>query len=220
MTEPISKLTPSDLAALLCARICHDLISPVGALGTALEVLDDDKNADMHDDAMALVRTSAGQAAAKLKYLRLALGAGTSAPGMIGINEIRQLVDGMYGQGKITINWTTEIEGLEKHTARLLLNVIMITQQTIPRGGTLAIRIEITGDAYLLSLSAHGPKARLSDDIVRTLAGKAPEGGFDGRTIQPFYTGMLIRDIKGRIDSSIEGETVNFTVFAPHKSPS
>ena len=97
MSSTVAKLTPSSLAALLCARICHDLISPVGALSTAIEILDDESNTDMHGDAMDLIRNSSRQANAKLKFLRLALGAGGSAPGIIGMQEVKSLVEAMYG---------------------------------------------------------------------------------------------------------------------------
>ena len=105
MSETIVKLTPSDLAALMCARICHDLVSPIGALSTALEVLDDESNADMHEDAMNLVRLSAGQASDKLKFLRMAFGASTSAPGVIAMAEVRDLIDEMYKGGKANFHW-------------------------------------------------------------------------------------------------------------------
>ena len=215
MSETIVKLTPSDLAALMCARICHDLVSPIGALSTALEVLDDESNIDMHEDAMNLVRLSAGQASDKLKFLRMAFGASTSAPGIIAMDEIRSLIDEMYKGGKSTFHWKTSVDGLEKNQARLLLNMVMIVVQTIPRGGDLQIKCDKTGDAIILTLEAEGPKARIYDDYTRSLAGKAPSDGFDGRTIQPFYTGMLVRELKGRIDGTIDGEKVTYTVFLP-----
>lgn len=215
MSETIVKLTPSDLAALMCARICHDLVSPIGALSTALEVLDDESNADMHEDAMNLVRLSAGQASDKLKFLRMAFGASTSAPGIIAMDEVRELVDQMFKGGKANFHWETALDGLEKNQARLLLNLVMIVVQTIPRGGDLRIRCDKTGAAIILTLEAEGPKARIYDDYTRSLGGKAPGDGFDGRTIQPFYTGMLVREMKGRIDGAIEGEKVTYTAFLP-----
>ncbi|NNE59082.1 MAG: hypothetical protein HKN36_13325 [Hellea sp.] len=209
------KLTPSNLSALMCARICHDLVSPVGALSAALEVLGDESNADMHEDAMSLVRTSAEQAAAKLKFLRLAFGAGTSAPGVIGMDHTKALVEDMYKSGKAAIRWETNIEGLEKSHTRLILNLAMIAVQSIPRGGDLTIGIAQTPDAHILTLSAEGPKARISPEFLRALSGKAPDGGFDGRTIQPFYTGMIVRELKGRVDANLDGETAKFSVFLP-----
>lgn len=215
MSNNPTKLTPSDLAALMCARICHDLVSPIGALGAALEVLADDSSSDMHEDAMDLVRTSAGQAGHKLKYLRLAFGAGTSAPGILGMEQIKALVADMYDGGKAKISWMTSLDGMEKAHGRLVLNLIMIAVQSIPRGGDLEIRIDESKDAYIITLTAEGPKARIYSEFQRSLDGKAPEDGFDGRTIQPFYAGMIVRELKGRIDTSLDGDCATFTAFLP-----
>lgn len=215
MTDKSSKLTPSSLAALMCARICHDLVSPIGALGAALEVLGDDSSADMHEDAMDLVRTSAGQATHKLKYLRLAFGAGTSAPGMLGVQQLEALIQDMYGSGKATIKVETKLQEIEKNRGRLVLNLVMVALQSIPRGGELVIELTRKAEAYIFNLTASGPKARIYEEFQRSLAGRAPEDGFDGRTIQPFYTGMLVRELGGRIDSSLKDDVASFTVFLP-----
>lgn len=215
MSATVTKLTPSGLAALLSARICHDLISPIGALGTAIEVLDDESNAEMHDDAMGLVRLSSRQAGAKLRFLRLAFGAGGSAPGIIAVEELKSLIAGMYEGGKATISWNTALEGLEKNTARLLLNLAMLAVQSVPRGGDVVISAEQLGGATTLSLAASGPKSRLDAAVEKTLAGKAPDDGFDGRTIQPFYAGMIARELKGTVSANIDGETVNFAAHIP-----
>jgi len=215
MSATVTKLTPSSLAALLSARICHDLISPIGALGTAIEVLDDDSNTDMHEDAMGLVRLSSKQAGAKLRFLRLAFGAGGSAPGIIGVEELKTLTSDMYEGGKATISWGDCVDGLEKSTARLLLNLTMLAVQAVPRGGDVVISATETGGATTLNLAATGPKSRLDANVEKTLAGKAPEDGFDGRTIQPFYAGMMARELKGSVTAMVDGETVKFTAHIP-----
>lgn len=216
MADPITKLTPADLSALMCARICHDLINPVSAIGTALEVLDDPNNADMHDDAMDLVRNFTQQASGKLQFLRLAFGAGGSAPGVVSLDQLKSLCDGRYSEGKITLNWEeTALDGLEKTSARLLLNMIMLATTCIPRGGDIKISLSATGDAVIADVAAKGTKARIEDMVSTTLAGKAPQDGFDGRSIQPFYTGMLVRQLKGRIDTGLDGETARLTAFIP-----
>jgi len=215
MSANVTKLTPSSLAALLSARICHDLISPIGALGTAIEVLDDETNTEMHEDAMGLVRLSSKQAGAKLRFLRLAFGAGGSAPGIIGVDELKTLIADMYEGGKANIGWGESVDGLEKNAARLLLNLTMLAVQAVPRGGDVKIMATEASGATTLSLAASGPKSRLDSNIEKTLAGKAPEGGFDGRTIQPFYAGMIARELKGSVTSSVDGDTVNFTAHIP-----
>ena len=210
-----TKLTPAGLSALMCARICHDLVSPVGALGTALEVLGDDANAEMHEDAMNLVKSSARQASAKLQFLRLAFGAGGSAPGMIGVAELIKLADGVYGEGKANLVWDSKVSVLEKTAARLLLNMIMLGVNSIPFGGDLHITPEDHDDTVSLTLKASGNKARLADFVPITFAGKAPEIGFDGRTIQPFYAGMIVREAKGKIDASFDDGVVTLKAVLP-----
>ncbi|MDB2439104.1 histidine phosphotransferase family protein [Hellea sp.] len=218
MSATITKLTPSSLAALLSARICHDLISPIGALGTAIEVLDDESNVDMHDDAMGLVRLSSKQAGAKLRFLRLAFGSGGSAPGIIGVEELKTLTGDMYEGGKATIKWADCVDGLEKNTARLLLNLVMLAVQAVPRGGEIVISATESAETVTLSLAATGLKSRLDAAVEKTLAGKAPEDGFDGRTIQPFYAGMIARELKGSVTALVDGETVNFSAHIPQSA--
>ena len=200
------KLTPSGLAALLCARICHDLVSPVGALGTAIEILGDEDNVDMHEDAMTLVKNSSRQAAAKLKFLRLAFGAGGSAPGIIAVEEIRSLIGDMYKDAKPDIVYDFHDDGIDKARARILLNMTMLGVQAVPRGGE--VRIATTDDT--LTITSTGPRARLDDTVDQALKGRSPEHGFDGRSIQPFYTNMMTREADGQLTASAEDETVIF----------
>jgi histidine phosphotransferase ChpT len=212
----VKKLTPASLAALLCARICHDLVSPVGALGAAIEVFDDDDNIDMRDDAMDLIRSSSQQAGAKLQFLRLAFGAGGSAPGVISSEELRTLTMGVYASAKADIIWKVAPDGLEKSAGRLLLNLIMLAVQAVPRGGSVTVTATDQGGVTRLHLVCEGPKARLAESVSKALAGKAPDEGWDGRTVQPFYAGMIAREAKGRVDARAVGEErVEFTALMP-----
>ena len=217
MSENITKLTAADLAALLCARICHDLVGPVSALETGLDLLSDDDNLDMHDDAIELIKVGAEQASAKLQFLRIAFGAGGSAPTIIASTELERLARGVYPDGKVVFTWDMGIDGLGKPAARVLLNLVMLSVQAIPLGGTVTVSAKPSSGGTDITLSCHGKKARLDPAIAKTLAGGAPEDGFSGRTIQPFYTGMIAREAKGTVTASVitEGETVDFTATIP-----
>ncbi len=217
MSATVIKLTPSSLAALLCSRICHDLISPVGALGTGIEILNDDANADMHDDAIDLIKNSSRQANAKLNFLRDAFGAAGSAPGIIPMSDIKSKTENMYADGKATFNWALTADGLEKARARMLLNLIMLAVGAIPRGGEIKISDENNGET--LTLASTGRRARLDPNVEKALSGKAPDDGFDGRTIQPFYTGMIARELQGSITTDINEETVTFTAKTTLSTP-
>ena len=215
MSAPTMKLTAANLAALLCARICHDLVSPVGALSAALEVFDDDDNLDMRDDAMELIKLSAGQASAKLQFLRLAFGAGGSAPGIVGTEELKKLSLGVYGDAKADIVWSVAAEGLDKPSARVLLNLVMLAAMAVPRGGEIVITGDTDSGDTKLKLVCTGLKARLADSVVKTLGGAAPEDGFDGRNVQPFYTGMIAREAGGSVSAGIDEEVVTFSAVIP-----
>ena len=218
MSQTVTKLTASSLAALLCARICHDLVSPVGALTAALEVFDDENSMDMREDAIALIKLSAGQASAKLQFLRLAFGAGGSAPGIIPTSELKTLAMGVFGDGKAEIIWDTQASGLDKTAARLLLNLIMLGVQAVPRGGSVTVNAVSTAENSEINIICTGDKSRLADTVVKTLAGGAPEDGFDGRSVQPFYAGLIAREVGGKASASMEGDTVTFTASLPNTS--
>jgi len=215
MSATINKLTPTSLSALLCARVCHDLISPVGALGTAIELLDDPSNADMHEDAMALVRTSSRQATAKLKFLRLAFGAGGSAPDIIPTSEMTSLSNDMFVDSKPDLVWQIDSDGIDKKQARIVMNFIMLAVNSAPRGGTVTITRTDNGGGANFKVVSEGQKVRLDPNIAKAIAGKAPEDGFDGRSIQPLYANLLARDIGGSVGASATEETVTFTANFP-----
>ena len=215
MSAPITKLTPTTLSAMLCARICHDLISPVGALGTAIEILDDDSNVDMHEDALALVRTSSRQASAKLKFLRIAFGAAGSAPGVIPTAEVVKLSNDMFADSKPDLVWNIDSDGIDKNRARILMNLVMLAIQAAPRGGTVTVSRHGQGEEAKFVTVSEGPKVRLDAAVAKAIAGKVPEDGFDGRSIQPLYANLLARDIGGTIGASADETMIQFTADFP-----
>lgn len=215
MSASITKLTPTNLSALLCARICHDLISPVGALGNAVEILDDESNVDMYEDAINLVRTSSRQASAKLKFLRIALGAAGSAPGVIPTDEVMTLSNDMFADSKPDLVWNIDSDGIDKNRARIVMNLIMLAVQAAPRGGTVTVSRLGDGDGANFSVVSDGPNVRLDAAIAKAIDGKVPEGGFDGRSIQPLYANLLARDIGGTIGASDDETVISFIANFP-----
>lgn len=205
-----AELAPDELAALLCARLCHDLVSPVSALGAALSVLDDEEAADMHEDALTLVRESARQAQAKLEFTRLAFGAGGSAPGVLDTRELKRLTEAMFSAVKPEIVWKVEAGGLEKAAARLLLNMCLLGVDAAPRGGTVTVEGTDAAGGARLRVVAEGPRARVEPNTVIALEGNAPETGFDGRSIQPFYTFLIARGAGGRVSVQADENRVEY----------
>ena len=159
-----------ELAALLCSRVCHDLISPVGAIVNGLEVLDDNPKPEDRDFALDLIRKSAKTASARLQFCRLAFGAAGSAGAQIDLGDAQTMARGHIEDGKITITWNLPRLLLPKNRVKLLLNMLIIAQQTIPRGGTLTIDPIGDGETMSFRVTSAGLNARLPQNIADLLS--------------------------------------------------
>lgn len=196
-----------DLAALLCSRVCHDLISPVGAIVNGLEVLDDAKNADDREFALELIRKSARNASARLQFCRLAFGAAGSAGAQIDTGDAENMTRGFLEDEKTKVTWNLPRTLQPKNRVKLLLNMLVIAQQTIPRGGVLTVDVLGQGDAPGLRVRATGLNARLPQNIADQLAGVHP-GTIDAHAVQPYYTRLLAQACGLRASLALDGDAV------------
>src|SRR5271166_5948702 len=136
MSAPVSgpiAIGALDLAALLCSRVCHDLISPVGAIVNGIEVMEEDKDEETKVFALDLIKKSAYQASAKLQFCRLAFGAAGSAGAQIELGDAEKVARGLLDDGKISIVWNLPRELVAKNRAKLLLNMLLVGAGAIPR---------------------------------------------------------------------------------------
>ena len=196
-----------ELAALLCSRVCHDLISPVGAIVNGLEVLDDDPKPEDRDFALELIRKSARTASARLQFCRLAFGAAGSAGAQIDLGDALNMAKGHIEDGKTTITWNLPRLLLPKNRVKLLLNMLVIAQQTIPRGGTLTVDPIGEGETMSFRVAATGLNARLPQNISDLLSA-APTAGVDAHAVQPHYTRLLAEACGLKVGLKSEGEAV------------
>jgi histidine phosphotransferase ChpT len=211
MSAPVSgpivqnarNLSALDLAALLCSRVCHDLISPVGAIVNGLEVLEEDKDEDTRTFALELIKKSAQQASAKLQFCRLAFGAAGSAGAQIELGDAERVSRGLIEDGKTTIAWNLPRELVAKNRAKLLLNMLLVAAGAIPRGGVLTVDRLDNG----FRVAASGLNARLMPATAELLAGEAAQI-VDAHAIQPVYTGILARDCGLMLTAATEGDAV------------
>ena len=197
-----------DLAALLCSRVCHDLISPVGAIVNGLEVLEEDKDEETKTFALDLIKKSANQASAKLQFCRLAFGAAGSAGAQIDLGDAERVARGLLADDKTSIVWNLPRELQPKNRVKLLLNMLLIGIGTIPRGGTLTVDAIEGGAGF--RITATGLNARLTEATATLLAGN-PTQAVDAHAIQPVYTGILARDCGLAVSAAAEGEGIVVT---------
>jgi histidine phosphotransferase ChpT len=205
--QPLDAL---DLAALLCSRVCHDVISPVGAIVNGLEVLEDEKDEVMKRHAIELIRKSATQASARLQFARLAFGAAGSAGAQIDLGDAENVARGLLRDDRLTIEWKLPRLLLPKNRVKLLLNLLLVAAAAIPRGGRLAIEAIGEGERMGFRLTAEGPNAKVAPAVQASLSAASPEG-LDAHAIQPYYAGLLARGAGLKLKLESPGDRVVVT---------
>ena len=195
-----------ELAALLCSRVCHDLISPVGAIVNGLEVLDNNPKPEDRDFALDLIRKSAKTASARLQFCRLAFGAAGSSGAQIDLGDAQTMARGHIEDAKTTIAWNLPRLLLPKNRVKLLLNMLIIAQQTIPRGGTLTVDPIGEGETMAFRVTATGLNGRVPQNIADMLAGSAHAA--DAHAVQPYYTRLLAEACGLKVKLAAEGDAV------------
>ncbi len=169
-------VTPVDFASLLCSRLCHDLLSPVGALNNGLELLADETDPDMRQRCLELLSASAQASANKLKFFRLAFGAAGGFGETIDTREAKAAIAGLFAENKrIEIGWLVEAEQLPKQAIKVLLNLALIAGDALVRGGRLDIGAEADGDRVEIVLRAEGPRIILDPELRAVLTGEGGE---------------------------------------------
>jgi histidine phosphotransferase ChpT len=198
-----------DLAALLCSRVCHDLISPTGAIVNGLEVLEE-KQSDEETKTFALdlIKKSAKTASARLQFCRLAFGAAGSVTAQIDLGDAENMARAFIEDDKTKLAWKLTRVLLPKNRVKLLLNMLIIAGQTIPRGGTLTVEPVGEGEAMGFRVTAAGLNARIPQAVPGLLEGTSESGSVDAHAIQPFYTGLLARACGLKVELKPEGDAI------------
>ena len=189
----ILALEPLDLAALLCSRVCHDVISPVGAIVNGLEVLEEDKDESMREFALDLIRKSAHTASARLQFCRLAFGAAGSAGAAIDTGDAEKVARGLIADDRTKLIWEAPRAFMPKNKVKLALNLCLIAAACIPRGGVMHVIIEGEGDETRMSVAVKGPNLKLASHVADLLEGRSESGVVDAHGIQPYFTGLVAR---------------------------
>ena len=196
-------MNPVDLASLLCSRLCHDLMSPIGALNNGIELLADETDPEMREKCLELLADSARASANKLKFFRLAFGAAGGFGEDVDTHEAEAALEGVFGpERRIELGWVVASDKLPKDAVKLLLNLSMLAGDALVRGGRLDVGAERRNGEIELAVRAEGPRILLDPALRQTL-----ENGADGQPIEPRAAGAwlahnLVADAGGLIQLS------------------
>ena len=205
-----------DLASLLCSRLCHDLLSPVGALTNGLELLADEKDPEMRKRCFELLEQSAKISADKLKFFRLAFGAAGGFGEMVAVHEPKALVDALVGNNeRVSVTWALGADALPKPAVKTLLNLSLIGIEALIRGGTLEIGAELREGASEIVIRASGPRIAFDPVIGRALDGTLAEGELSSRTAPAFMLHQLATSVGGGLQYALSEDALVMGAVLP-----
>lgn len=211
MTETASS---TDLATLVAAKLCHDFISPAGAIVSGLDLLNDPSAQDMRDDAIGLIDQSARKMVALVHFARVAFGAATTSERFDG-RELQGLVAGMTEGGRSTVDWQVDDRSFSKPQARALVNLAYLTAAALPAGGIAVVTGREDDGALVLEGVAEGARARLKPEAAEGLAGRPLSEGLQGQWIQPYWLWLTVKEAGGDLTVVAEEGRVVLTARMP-----
>ncbi|MCM8556934.1 histidine phosphotransferase family protein [Sphingomicrobium sediminis] len=200
-------MNDQEFAALLCSRLCHDLMSPVGALNNGLELLADENDPQMREQVIELLGDSAAATANRLKFFRLAFGAAGGFGAEIDTSEAKAALEGVFGEEKkIDLDWMVDAPKLPKDAVKLLLNLAMIAGDGLVRGGKLAVGAEQANGQIELVIRAEGPRLMIDPNIVSALTDE--NGSTEPRAAGAILARKLAAGQGGSIQTNSPAETM------------
>jgi histidine phosphotransferase ChpT len=209
--EPLGETA---LASYLSAKLCHDFISPAGAIVSGLDLLKDPSAQDMRDDALSLIDASANKLVQIVQFARVAYGAATTSE-RFDAAELEKLVQENFSQMRADVVWDVELPIFEKPAARAFLNLAQIAGHALPMGGEATISARQDGDEVVMTAVSKGNRARLKAEMTTGLKGEQLNEGLAGQWIQGFWLSCVVREARGTLDVAADEELVTIAIRMP-----
>lgn len=203
-------IDPAHLSAYIASRICHDLVSSVSSITNALDFMNEPQDSEMRVQAEKLLHDGADSAAHKLKFLRYAFGSVGLSKGAADIHDARQITERFVEthNKQPELDWDLETDHLSFSHARLIMNMVMLAMDCLPRGGTIGIKVRNETDGLFIALTAAGKRCKLREDTADALRGEEPQDGWSARTVQPLFTRIIAEGLGGSITVEAGEETI------------
>ncbi len=203
------------VSALLCTRLCHDLIGPAGAVVNGVELLSEDPG-HVDDEVLELIRHSAIETIRRLKFFRLAMGVPNEGQTLAAC---RAIIDDYFAAGKIALDWSDAIMAtptpLPAYLIQIILNLVLCAAEALPRGGRIAIDGAPGGGGFTLRIKAVGTAIKIDDEALLSLSGGRDPATIEARGIAPYMAARLVEAAAGRIETTASTESMNYSVTLP-----
>jgi histidine phosphotransferase ChpT len=198
-----------EFASLLCSRLCHDLLSPVGALNNGIELLADEQDPEMRARCLELLSESARASANKLKFFRLAFGAAGGFGDEVDTTEARAAIEGLFGgEGRVRLIWMVDEPLMSKSALKVLLNLVLIAGDALVRGGNLTVGAERHGAGLDIVVRAEGGRIVLDPELKKALLGETGEDALAPRAAAAWLVHCLVDDGGGNVQVADQDEAM------------
>lgn len=204
----------TELATYIAAKLCHDFISPSGAIVSGLDLLDDPSAQDMRDDALSLIAQSARKMVALVHFARVAFGAATTSERFTA-RELQGLTAGVTDGGRATLDWRVTDGEFTKPQARALINLAYLTVSALPMGGAAIIETRVENGLLHITGRADGARARLKPEALTGLNGQRLTEGLAGQWIQPYWLWLTVTEAGGGLTTTVEEGQVVLSAVMP-----
>ena len=200
---------------LAASKICHDLISPIGAVNNGLELMEDEQDMALQAEALALAQRSARRASLLLQLFRSLFGnAGNQSA--FGAKEARQLAFDVMQGGKVALDadFSASIT-LPEGYGKLILAAIIVAAETLPRGGTVIATLQAGPALPLLNILSNGPQIACPEDNLKALQNALPVADLSAHSVLPYFTGLLAKRVGVSCQTDVKTAGQFSLIFAP-----
>jgi len=211
-------LSKLDFSALLCSRLCHDLVSPVGAINNGLELLAGEQDETMRDAVFDLIEKSTQQTSNKLQFFRLAFGAAGGFSTHLDTREAEKSLRAFLAGSKVDLVWNVSANELTKGGVKLLLNLSLVAAEALIRGGTLTVQFgPADGETVNIAILAEGERVIFSDEVCAAVQGKAEEEDLEPRLAPAYLASIVAAELGGKVEV-VQQASQKLEIVAPIKA--
>lgn len=205
---------------LLCSRICHDLVGPIGAVNTAIELMGDDDDGALDAEAMAVLARSAQEANRKLTFFRAVFGLSGGQETDMQSDQLQSLSEGLLMSSKVSLRWAPDFPtSLPGSAGKILMLLVFLSAEALSRGGRIDIRAQEFSDGLAVACVAEGDGADLKPEIQSVLADDWSSDQLSARAVPARILAILARENTARIEfSNAEAGQVTLAVLFSNAS--
>lgn len=198
-----------EFASILCSRLCHDLVSPVGAISNGLELLESEQDGDMREAVIDLIEKSTKQTSNKLQFFRLAFGAGGGFSAHLDTREAEKSLHAFLAGSRVELNWEVAVPELSKGGVKLLLNLCLVASEALIRGGSLKVEvIAVSADQLQLTIEGTGDRVIFADSVGAALMGDIGMEDLEPRSAPAYLANIVAREMAGSVQLNEVSESL------------